>query len=164
MQNWEKLLIHDMIVLPCKAFKTGWRTGHRRMLCLTDGRAKSCLGSKWPQSLIQLGGHLAEEEFCKEGSWDLVDTLLTMNQWCSLTTKTENSVLKCVRKGIASPFNRGNASFLISTDETMSGVLCLVLAPKFKQDTNFREPIHLRVTKMMKWLEHLSYVKTAASV
>lgn len=78
---------------------------------------------------------------------------MNTSQKSALATKKANSVLGCIKQGIASRVRKGDLSPLLSTGESSPGVL----GPLLVRDTDLLERVLQRATKMMKRQKHLFF-------
>ncbi|PKU39421.1 hypothetical protein llap_10275 [Limosa lapponica baueri] len=114
------------------------------------------LGKKNPPHWYMLGADLLESHSVGRDLGLLAENELTMRQQCALVAKEANSLLKCIKKSMAS--RSREVIFPLYSDLVRPHLeYCVQFwALQFKKDRELLETVQWRATKMIRGMEDLS--------
>ena len=85
----------------------------------------------------------------------LRDGKLDMSQHCVLTAQNANTILGCMKRSMAS--RSRDPAPLLCAGETSPEYCIQMGSPLYRRDMDLLERIRRRDTKVIQWMEHLSY-------
>ena len=107
----------------------------------------------------RLGGDLLGSSSVERDLAFLVDDKLTMSQQCALVAKKANDMLGYIKRSVASRSREVLLTLYSALVRLHLEYSVQFWAPHFKKDEELLERVQQRATRVMRGLEHLSYVE-----